>query len=390
MSLTDDREDVVAAARGLVPTLRERATETEARRSLPDETVQDLKDARIFKIMQPAKYGGLELGFDVLSEVAHQLGTGCGSAAWVTVVLNGGWFLASFPEQAAEDVWGDDPDALVGGVLAPTTQVSRADGGWRLSGRWPYSSGVDHCRWNIVGGFDLRPDAPPDIRLFLLPASDYTVDDTWFTLGLRGTGSKTTVVDNAFVPDHRTLSLGLLREGRGPGTEVFTSAFYRVPFGVFFPLAIASPVLGIAEAALEYWKQGALRRMLPGGEAVAKQPSTQLVWAESSAEVDSARLLVQRDIALATQLAHDRVTPPPERRATAWRDGAYAVLLCARATQRLFSNAGGQVLSEQDPLQRCWRDIYTAQSHISMRWNDAGERFGKLEFGLGPGNPFFY
>ncbi|MBV9411190.1 MAG: flavin-dependent monooxygenase, partial [Acidimicrobiia bacterium] len=211
-----DPRDVLEAARSLAPRLRERAPDAERLRRLPDDTVSDLQAAQIFRIMQPKRYGGLELGFDVLAEAALELGRGCGSTGWVSIVLNGGWFLASFPEQAAEDVWGDDAGALVGGVLAPSPTVSREDGGFRISGRWPYSSGIDHCAWNIVSCFEFRESGPPDVRLFLVPKRDYTVEDTWFTLGLRGTGSKTTVVDKVFVPEHRTLLLGELREGTGP------------------------------------------------------------------------------------------------------------------------------------------------------------------------------
>ncbi|MBV9101365.1 MAG: acyl-CoA dehydrogenase family protein [Candidatus Dormibacteraeota bacterium] len=382
--------DVLEQARALVPTLRDRAAATEERRSLLPETVADMKAAGIFRITQPRTWGGLELGFDALADAAYELGRGDGSAGWVSVVLNGGWFLASFPEQAAADVWGKDGSILVGGVLAPSPTVSRVDGGWTISGRWPYSSGIDHCSWNIVSCFEFREGGPPDARLFLVPASDYTVEDTWFTLGLRGTGSKTTVIKDVFVPEHRTLLLGDLREGRGPGTAVNTNPFYRVPFGIFFSLSIASPIAGAAQGGLELWRETSRDRRAPDGSRVTDQPTLRAIYAESAAEIDCARLLLRRDFDDALEMVQAGHIPTSEERARSWRDGAYAVRLCERALDRLFEAAGGRVLQEGDPFQRTWRDVHTASSHIAMRWVDAADRFGRMDFGYGPPNPFFH
>lgn len=197
------------------------------------------------------------------------------------------------PDQACRDVWEETPDALVGVVLAPSTGVVPVAGGYQLSGRWPYCSGIDHCDWNIVSGFDSVDGGPPDIRLFLVPKRDYTIEDTWFALGLRGTGSKTTVIDNAFVPAHRTIPMRLIRDGVPQAGKRDMALFYKVPFGAFFPLSLASPIIGIALGALESWMGAAARRATYSGQPVREQTVIQVCAAEASAEIDCACLLVQ-------------------------------------------------------------------------------------------------
>ena len=202
-------ETYLARVRSLLPALRERADRAERLRRLPDETFADFQDAGLFRCLQPKRYGGYELDPGTLYQAVMEVGTVCGSSAWILGVIGvHNWHLALFEPGAQDDVWGKDTSIQISTSLAPTGSVERADGGFRLRGRWPFSSGCDFCHWAVLGGVvpPLAKDAPPDVRTFLVPRSDYVIDDTWHAVGLCGTGSKDLLVDGAFVPEYRTHS----------------------------------------------------------------------------------------------------------------------------------------------------------------------------------------
>src|SRR2546428_669581 len=202
-------ETYLHRVRALLPPLRERAVPAERLRRLPDETFADFQEAGLFRCLQPKRYGGYELDPATLYRAVIEIGTVCGSTAWILGVIGiHNWHLALFAPQAQDDVWGKDTSIQVSTSLAPTGTVTRVDGGFRLQGRWSFSSGCDFCHWAALGGIvpPLEAGAPPDVRTFLVPRSDYTIDDTWYAVGLCGTGSKDVVVDDAFVPEYRTHS----------------------------------------------------------------------------------------------------------------------------------------------------------------------------------------
>ena len=190
-------------AEALVPTLRERAAKTEALRRLPDETIADLHSTGLFRMLQPARCGGSELPYGAVVELAAIIGRGCGSTAWVLNNLaSHHWMLGYWPEEAQDEVWGPSPDTLVGSAFVfPGGRARKTAGGYRLSGRWPFSSGIDASGWNMIAA--VVPDeltGASEYRVFLVPAGDYAVIDTWYVSGLAGTGSKDVTVSDAFVP----------------------------------------------------------------------------------------------------------------------------------------------------------------------------------------------
>lgn len=225
---------LIARAQALKEALAARAPKADELRRVPDETIVDFREAGFFRMLQPTRWGGLEVEPTTFFEVQRTIATACPSSAWVLgVVAVHAWQLALFPLQAQEDVWGEDSGTLLSSSYAPTGKVVRAEGGYRINGRWSFSSGCNHCQWVFLGGF-VPPETegkPPEMRTFLLPRSDYTIDDNWHVAGLKGTGSKDIVVENAFVPEHRTHKLIDGYKRQSPGNAVNQAPLYKLPFG---------------------------------------------------------------------------------------------------------------------------------------------------------------
>jgi alkylation response protein AidB-like acyl-CoA dehydrogenase len=210
--------DLVSRAAEIAPFVRAQAEQTEKNRQVPAEAMARLREAGLFRVMKPAIYGGYEYGFDALIRVAAPIGAACGSTGWVfSLGIVHQWLAAMFPKQAQEEFW-SDPDALLFGSYPPVGKVVPADGGYRLSGNWSFTSGCDHAQWLVLGGM-IPPHgegAPPTPAFFLLPIADVRLDDNWFTMGLAGTGSKNAVTDNVFVPAHRVVAVADLCAGTTP------------------------------------------------------------------------------------------------------------------------------------------------------------------------------
>ncbi len=374
---------------GLAEQLRAATEEGERSRRLPDDVIDTLRRAGVFRLMQPRRFGGQEMGFDSLVELGIALGRHCGSSGWLAIVLNTGWMLAVFPEEAQSEIWRDSADVLAACAFAPTLETEVVSGGYRISGRWSFCSGIHFAEFVIVGGL-VRRSGGLDYRMFLLPKSDYRVEDDWYSIGLRATGSASLTAVDAFIPEHRTIPLSDLREGTGPGVSINTNPLYRIPFGVVFPISLASPVVGMARGALENWRTWILDRRFHGIKNAIEYYPLQARFAEAAAEIDCAEMLLRRDSAEAMLLGNSERKPSPAQRARSWRDGAYAAQLSMRAVDRLFNASGGAAIYDRHPLQRSWRDIHAAAAHVSLRWDEAAERFGRDSFGLEPNNHFFF
>src|SRR5215472_17168871 len=203
-------EELLARAEALVPTLRERAPRAEQLSRLPDETIADLHSSGLFRMLQPARVGGSELPFRALFELTAVIGRGCGSTAWVLANLAAHhWLLGMWHPEAQDEIWGESPDSLISSALIfARGRARRVPGGYRLSGRWPFSSGVDPSSWNMFGAIVADEETgQSEHRMFLVPASDYSLIDTWQVIGLSGTGSKDVEVADVFVPAYRTLAI---------------------------------------------------------------------------------------------------------------------------------------------------------------------------------------
>jgi 3-hydroxy-9,10-secoandrosta-1,3,5(10)-triene-9,17-dione monooxygenase len=381
-------EAYLESVRALLPSLQERAAYTEQLRRLPDETLKDFQEAGLFRALQPKRYAGYELDPGTFYQAVLDVGTVCGSSAWILGVVGvHNWQLALFPPQAHEDVWGEDPNTQLSTSLAPTGTVEPVDGGYHLSGRWSFSSGCDFCQWALLGGVvpPIREGAAPERFVFLVPRQDYTIDDNWHVTGLCGTGSKDIVVEGAFVPGYRTFSYREAFEIRSPGLAVHQAPLYRLPFGCVFAYGIASPAIGVALGALRHFREGAKGRVWTrDGARVAEDPFVQFRLAEAAAEVDAARDRLLGCFADMMQLARTGQEIPLARRARYRWEAAQAVAWSARAVDRLFEASGGRAIFLNNPIQRAWRDVHAMRAHAGNNPEKMAAIFGRSEFGLPP------
>lgn len=380
--LSESGEGAVATAAALVPALRERAAATEAARAALPENIAELRAAGLLRMGVPRRLGGQELPLDEQVAAVAMLARGCASTAWVAGVYNDHAItIGMFDPQAADDIWGDNPDALVSAGFTPTGTAERVDGGWRLSGRWGWSSGCDHVDWAMVMAL-LEPDGggAPEASFCLVPRAEFTIDDDWRVMGLAGTGSKSLVMDGAFVPDHRTRSHAETNGGMADRLAAGVPPLFCIPRSGLIPFMLAAPGLGIAESLLE------LHIEKLSGRA-AQFATMQMHVAEAAAEIDTARLLMERDCRAAMDAARAGRALTIEERARARRDQAYMVTLCRRAVDRLFTASGANGIFLDNDQQRKFRDMHAVSGHLALNWDVAGTMFGRVAFGLDPQSP---
>ncbi len=381
--------ELINRARKLAPKLRERAVKAEHDRNVPRESVEEYIDAGLIHTLQPKRWGGYEHDHEVAFDVAIELGKStCASSAWVlNYFTDHACILAHFPEEAQHDVWSKNQAACIATSAAPTGKVSLALGGYRLDGRWAWSSGLRHSQWIMIGGLIFREgEDHPDMRLFLVPVSDIKLDDTWYCAGLRGTGSVTAVCDNVFVPEHRTVTFGLLRDACSPGSKVNTNPIYRTPFIAVHSYALLGPALGAARGGYADFVKWTRERYLTYTQLnIAHHVPVQLKVSELAAQIDAAELLARRSLATARK---DYSGMTLETRTLLRRDFTYAMRMLRDAMDSLIKIAGSSGLMENNSAQRCWRDVHAISSHVVMNWDVPAENFGRAEFGL-PLNPAY-
>ena len=379
----DRRAHFLAEAKRLAPVFGERALEAEQLRRMPDESVADIVAAGLQRICQPKRFGGAELPWDVLVEVSMELAKGCGSQAWVAnVFAEHACHLGHFPDEAQHEVWDDDPEVLIATSYAPMGAAERVEGGWKLSGRWGFSSGVNHASWILLGVFvDNNGGAHPDHHLMLLPISDVTILECWETLGLAGTGSNDVEVDGVLVPDHRVLDVSSTLEEHSPGAEFNTAPLFKMPHLGFAQPALAGVTVGMAASAVADF-EAMLKTRKVRGKPLAELTNLQLRLAEASAEVEAARLLALTTATDNMTIVNSGAMLNLADLARSRRNAAYAVKLAKSATQRVFEATGGHGIYISQPIQRAFRDVQAAASHIALGWDFSGTIYGRHALGL--------
>jgi alkylation response protein AidB-like acyl-CoA dehydrogenase len=374
------KQQIIDRVQRLIPGIRKRAEATEEARRIPPESIQELIDAGIVRILIPSRFGGYGLGIDTWFEVVREISKADASHGWcASLLIHHPHCIGQFPEEAQKAVWADGPDVGIAASFMPITRITPEDGGYRVSGQSPFASGVGHCKWVFVGGM-VDTGGKPDWTFFLIPSEDYKVADTWFTVGMRGTGSNTIVTENAFVPKSRTLRLSDLREGKGPGAALHAGRIFHTPFITYAPLTFVTPMVGAAQGAYAHFREWTRTRKGPGGVSVAERASIQMQLARTAADLDAAELLLRRAVEVA-----EAATPPSfALRARSMRDFTRAAELSVAAIDALISMSGTAGFATSHPIQRAWRDIHFSSMHISLNTENTYAHFGRMELGLPP------
>ncbi|NKY43672.1 3-hydroxy-9,10-secoandrosta-1,3,5(10)-triene-9,17-dione monooxygenase oxygenase subunit [Nocardia cerradoensis] len=378
--------DVLSRVRALLPGIRARAEEADRQRRVPAESIAELADAGVFRLLQPKRYGGLEHNPAELYESVRAIAGACPSTGWVASVLGvHPWQISLFEERAQDDVWKAAPDALVSSSYAPTGELVEVEGGYRLSGRWSFSSGSDHCQWVLLGTLCFHgAGGPPEYLTALVPRSDYTVEDVWDVIGLSGTGSNDIVIDDAFVPAYRAYSS--LEQDRlvGPGQAVNTSPIYTLPFGMVFSYAITNAIVGAAQGAytahVERMKERV--RLSYGGQKVAEDPFAHVRVARAAGEIEAAELTLDHNVAEQMRYVEAGEKIPERIRLRARRDQVLGTERALRAIEILFENSGGHSIKRGNPIERHWRDAHAGTVHVINDVERALAMYGRGEFGV--------
>lgn len=376
--------DLTRASAAALPTLRRVSTSGEAARRAAPEAIAAMAEAGFARLLTPKAFGGLELPVSAQIRTCMTTGSACAAASWVNMVCAAHTYVvARFPKQCRDEVFGASPDVLIPGALAPQGQLARADGGWQLNGRWHYGSGIDHGPWVLLGCLGEKTadgKRTPPMHV-VVPRADISVEDTWFTLGMRGTGSKDLIATDVFVPDHRAMETGPMFNGDFKGDA---EPLYRLPVMGGLASMLAGTVVGFSEAGLATFIDATrVRREAYAGASKAAKVGVQFRVAEASAEIASARGLLEQNCTILDDGLKRGVFPLPlgERVQIRW-NAAYAVELCRRAIERVFAVSGAHAMYDGHPLQRVHRDISTASHHAIVDFDNAAEIKGRFELGL--------
>lgn len=386
-------EELVRRARALVPMIRDRQEETETNGFVSEEIFGAIRDQDIFRILLPKRYGGFEHGLDTFAEVGFEIARGCGSVGWVnSVTAMYHVFLGMYPAEAQDEVWGRDPGAVVAASFTPTGTVAKVDGGYSLTGKWMFCSGVDNCAWTIVG-VTVPPakDGEPEGKAYALaPTADFAMENNWNVVGLAGTGSKNVMCEEMFIPEHRLLPIEDTMTGKPPGAAVNDGPLYRIPLFAAMSCSLVAPIMGMARGAIDEFEDLTRGRTTRGAALskpapMAELPGIQLKLGEAMAAVDCARLLVDRDLKDIMNTVSSGRELTIRQRARNKGDWGYAARLSVQAVDAIFAASGGGGLFRTGRIQRYWRDTHAGAAHISMNWDAVGALYGRVTLGLPPG-----
>jgi len=385
--------ELVEKARQLVPTLRALGPEVAGARVVPDRVIGLLRDAGLMSLLRPHRYGGPAVGADTAFRIARELARGDGSVAWVYAVLSAHDHLIGLYPATVQDAYWASPVPRSSSSYMPTGRATPAPGGFRLDGRWSFSSGVDNAGWVVVGAIvGMLPCAPPapDLRFFLVPRSEIALDDDWHVLGLEGTGSKTLVFEQIFVPHERVLANEDIKAGTAPGATVHDDPLYRTSAWPLFGFCIVAPAVGLVQVAYDVvFEQIAARAKKSDPSFEARKASVFGKLAEVSAQVDAALLLYERGLTETSALIAAGLPLPIELKARNRRDQTYGTGLLRQAMSTLLGMSGGSGIYEHNHVQRAFRDLHALSAHPGGSWETASIDYGSVVLGGQPLEPLF-
>jgi alkylation response protein AidB-like acyl-CoA dehydrogenase len=382
------RDELLSRARALKPLLSEHAAETESTGRISKEVIAAIREAELFRLTVPRRFGGFQLPFRTVVEVCSAVSEGCGSAGWVTGYANTAkWMASLWPARAQDEIFGVGPDAIHAGSSKPTTDVTSVPGGYRISGTWPSLSGVPYADW--VGVFMLIPASgsnPPVMAEALVPSGEVRIDNTWNVAGLRGTGSESVVAKDLFVPEHRTIDMALLQSSdfHMYPTPYKDETLYRAAAHPVLALAICLTPVGLAQAALDLAVANAQGRPLTGTTFDLQKDSTSFQNEVSDAAmlVDTARLHMFRAAEDLDRFAEQGRVMDYLVRARVRADTGWAVQNATAAIDKIMTAVGASAFSATNPLQRMWRDANVAARHGAANYMLNREVYGKALLGV--------
>ncbi|MFT0532774.1 p-hydroxyphenylacetate 3-hydroxylase oxygenase component [Castellaniella hirudinis] len=371
----------------VLPEIASRADQAEQERKVPEENIRLLKQTGLHRAFQPRHYGGLEITLPEFAQCVVALAGACGGTAWAfSLLCTHSHQLAMFSKQLQDDVWGADPDATASSSIAPFGRTEEVDGGILFSGEMGWSSGCDHADWAIVGFNRFKDDGEKVYCFAVVPRKDYTIRDDWYAMGMRGSGSKTLLLDKVFVPEHRIQAAKDMMEGRSAGFGLYPdSQIFYTPYRPYFASGFAAISLGVAERMLEAFKEKTRNRVRAyTGAQVGMATPALMRLAESTHQVGAARAFLEKT--WEDHRVHGAAKQyPTQATLTAWRTNqAYAVKMCIEAVDRLFSVAGASAWFDGNELQRLFRDSHMTGAHAYTDYDVCAQILGREIMGLEP------
>ncbi|WP_327751607.1 acyl-CoA dehydrogenase family protein [Sphingobium sp. SJ10-10] len=378
-------QELIARAAAMVPGLRARADAIEEARRVPDDVIDMFREAGFFRILQPKKYGGWEMNPIVFMRVLGELGRGCCASAWAMMILGvHNWEFGVMDDRAAQDVWGEDDQTIIASSYPPVGELTKVEGGWRLKGRWPTSSGSDHGAWAFIGALERNEKGVPiDRHALLVKREDYEIIDDWYTFGLSGTGSKSLLIKDAFIPDHRAHSMIDYKMDDRPTNYLF-------PFAMVFYSSVSSVIIGFAQGAIDVFIDQMQVRVDNGsGAATRLSPYVKDRLANAVAKVRASQARMEQMMAHCTQIVERRELVSTEDRIHYMLDMARIGRECEEAVLTLYKCTGARGVYKSNPIQRYLRDTLVAANHVTQDAdNNAGALGGYLLSGELP--PLLY
>ena len=388
-------DEALANAQSLIPVLRERAARAEEERVLLPETLADLHRIGVLRVLQPRRWGGMEFDYVAYVDFSEMLARGCASTGWnVGNLLIHHWMLALYDERAQQEVWGKDPEAMIASGIAYPQGSGRIvksgdEGGFLISGRWNFSSGVNVADWNMLAVTVRDGEKIVDHRMCLLHKSEYQVVDDWYVLGMRSTGSMTVVAKDVFVPEYRALCMYDARGGDGfPGAKGNPNPLYRIPLSALGAHGIGGAAVGNAQAALDLTIEAVVKRSTNyQGLKMRDIQSIQVRVGAAGARIDAARQLLRQNCIEAMEIARRNVIADAPTKLRFKRDLAYAATLCTEAVDLLHAMAGANGVYDSYPIQRIFRDAHAMGGHFSFSTDAQFSSWGLAALGGENANP---
>ncbi len=389
--LTPAALELIERAKALAPKLAAQAQQADREGRVRPEIIAEVAKAGLYRVLQPKRWGGYELDPRVFYTIQMILAGGCMSTAWMYGVVGvHPWQLALFPEQAQQDVWAEDNGKLIASTYMPTGQATKVEGGYRFSGRWGFSTGVEHCDWIFLGGLLPKKDGSGQLEhtTFLLPKSDFRVEENWDVLGLRGTGSHDIIVEDVFVPEHRTQRTNDHSDAGCPGRQTNPGWLYRIPFTQVFQRAVSSACIGALDGAIEVFRQRASSHVGKHGNKMAEDINAQQAVTEAMMGTDQLKLVLFRNYARIVHCAKTGDVMPLEERLMQRAQAATVPKLCGELINELMRACAAAGTYKTNPIERVFRDIHQGRGHIANNTDAYVRAHGALMLGIPNTDPY--